>query len=163
MGRTDKDTDVINNGHRFGNDRRLSHTNPFSLKSFTGRRRTIRRLEDRRKSPYVDKYSTRLFLFCMFILFLCVGDAFMTLVHLSRGGRELNPLMEGLLQKGTMTFFWVKYLLSSLCVVLLVIYVHYPFVRLMMIIVAAVYSILLLYHLYPFMILAEPYKWCEFY
>ena len=131
-------------------DRRLKPTNPFSLKSFTGRRKTVRRIEDRRKSPYVDKYSTRLFLFCMFIIMLCVADAFMTLIHISKGARELNPLMDGLLRKGNPTFFWIKYSLSSLCVLLLVVYTHYPFVKVFMVAVAAVYTALFFYHLYPF-------------
>ncbi|MFZ7111121.1 MAG: DUF5658 family protein [Desulfatiglandales bacterium] len=51
----------------------------------------------------------------LFIVFLCVLDAFFTLELISRGARELNPLMDYYLKKGDMTFFVVKYLMTSAC------------------------------------------------
>ena len=47
------------------------------------------------------------------IVFLCVLDAFFTLELINRGARELNPLMDYYLKKSDMTFFLVKYLITS--------------------------------------------------
>lgn len=47
------------------------------------------------------------------IVLLCVLDAFFTLELINRGASELNPLMDYYLKKSDMTFFLVKYLITS--------------------------------------------------
>jgi hypothetical protein len=137
-----------NTDRRGTTDRRKKPTNPFSLRSFKGRRRTVRRTEDRRRHPYVDQYSQRLLLFVILILLLCVADGLFTIHHVYNGARELNPLMDYLLEKGPYVFFGVKYLLFALCLIALVIYRQYPFVRLIMLVLAIVYGAVFLIHIF---------------
>jgi hypothetical protein len=124
---------------RNSTDRRKKPTNPFSRYAFRGRRKTIRRAEDRRRHPYTDQYSRRLLLVALLIMLLCVADALFTLLHVSEGAIELNPLMDGLLQKGPLVFFVVKFTLTACGLLLLVIYRHHPLGRI------ATGSMLLLY------------------
>jgi len=136
---------------RVNGDRRKKSTNPFSFHAFKGRRRTIRRKEDRRYSPYVEQYNPRVLLLVGAILLLGVADGLLTISHVSAGARELNPLMEYLLDKGPYTFFTVKYALFALSVVILVVYWHHPVVRTIMVALAVVYGVVFLNHIYLFL------------
>jgi hypothetical protein len=143
-------TSIGKNDSRAMADRRKRPTNPFSLRAFKGRRKTIRRKEDRRRNPYVDRYSPHVFLLVLLILLLGAADGLLTISHVSSGARELNPLMERLLHKGPYTFFTVKYALFALSVVILVVYWHHPVVRTAMIALALVYGAVFLNHIYLF-------------
>ena len=135
---------------RSGPDRRKKPTNPFSLKAVHGRRKTIRRDEDRWKSPYVDQYSTRFMLACIFLLLLTICDGFYTVFLVSQGARELNPFMKFLLQKGYYVFFFVKYLISALLILALAVFRHVPYFKGVIVFLIISYTALLLYHLYIF-------------
>ena len=56
----------------------------------------------------------------MIIVLLSVLDAYFTLELINRGAEELNPIMAYYLERGPVTFFAVKYLLTwaSLTVIL---------------------------------------------
>jgi hypothetical protein len=80
-----------------------------------------------------------------------VADGLLTISPVSNGARELNPLMDYLLQKGPYTFFGVKYAMFALCMTALVIYRHYPFVRVIMVVLAAVYGVVFFIHIFQFL------------
>ena len=56
------------------------------------------------------------------IFVLCAADALLTLSHVRRGARELNPLMAYLIEIGPGAFVAVKVLLSLLALYSLVVY-----------------------------------------
>ena len=66
------------------------------------------------------EHGSKTFAAAMIIILLTVLDAFFTLDLVSRGGEELNPIMAYYLERGPLTFFAVKYLLTwaSLTVIL---------------------------------------------
>jgi hypothetical protein len=135
---------------RTSEDRRKRPTNPFGLLAYRGRRKTVRREEDRRRLPYTDQYSRRLLLSALLLILLCVADALYTIQHVSEGGFELNPLMDNLLQRGPFLFFAVKFILTALGVFLLVIYRHHPLGLLMFGGAVLVYGALFFYQIFLF-------------
>jgi len=108
-------------GYRSGTDRR--RRNQFSLRSILvgGRRKTIRRYEDRQKAFLVDQYHQSLFGVIVFILFLSVIDAILTLFLISHGAIEVNPIMAFYLDVGPYAFLGIKYGLTSVGLVILLI------------------------------------------
>ncbi len=132
-------------------DRRKKPTNPFSLRSFQGHRKTVQRLEDRRRHPYTDQYDLRVFLISILIVLLCCADALYTIFHVSQGKAvELNPLMDRLLKLSPHIFYSTKFTLTALCVLMLVLYKHYPMGRSPIGSVAVIYSIVVLYQFFGF-------------
>ena len=103
----DQNTIILSN--RSGNDRRTK--SGFNIRSFLfgGRRGKIRRQEDTRRIFYADHYSPGLFFIIVFIFFLSVIDALLTLFLFDRGAYELNPIMAYFLKFGPYTFFTSKY------------------------------------------------------
>ena len=63
---------------------------------FGGRRRTVRR-ESEREGAFVDVHGPRLLLLVTAIVGLNLLDAWFTLLFLSHGGKELNPLVQSVL------------------------------------------------------------------
>jgi hypothetical protein len=106
---------------RSGRDRRKNAR--VSLRSFLrgGRRENIRRQQDKNSLFYVDRYSQSHFGAIIAILFLCVADALLTLLLTSHGAVEVNPIMAYYLNIGPYAFLTVKYLLTCLAVVILLI------------------------------------------
>ncbi len=103
-------------------NRRSKTTSPLTTPSLFGKRKNIRRDEDRLTQPYVDLYSFSSVLSVLVTLILSVTDAILTLKLISLGGRELNPFMDFFLQLGPFPFLIVKYLLTGTC--LLIFLVH---------------------------------------
>ena len=98
---------------------------PFHPHALRGRRRLQRRAGDtdlRRHGS--DRYPRQLMLATVAVLLLCALDAHNTLLILDRGGREVNPLMEFLIQTDIRLFVVGKFLLTSLGIVLFVGYYH---------------------------------------
>lgn len=78
-------------------DRRARPTPMFSRYAFFGgRRRSVRRREER-EGAFVDVHGPRLFGMVAAIVALNLLDAWFTLLFLSHGGRELNPIVQGVL------------------------------------------------------------------
>jgi hypothetical protein len=80
----------------------------------TGARRSIRRQEDHGRIFFVDRYSPKLFITIVGILFLCAIDALLTLYLLGHGAHETNPLMAYMLNHGPYAFFIFKYGLTMI-------------------------------------------------
>ena len=81
------------------------------------------------------------------ILLLCVADAVLTVGHVSRGARELNPLMAYLLAEGTIPFLTVKLALSSFALAALAAFLpRYRYARTCFGTLGAIYGAVLCYH-----------------
>jgi hypothetical protein len=89
---------------------------------FNGRRERFRRDEDMGKAFIFDRYNQKLFLAITAILILSILDAVLTLVVIQRGATELNPVMAYFLDHGTSTFIVAKYVLTSIGVLILLIF-----------------------------------------
>jgi hypothetical protein len=92
--------------------------------SFQGRRKNIRRADDR-SNPYVDRYESELFYVVIGIILLSSCDAFLTLKLLQHGAIELNTLMANLIATDIQRFVNFKLALTGLSVILLVIYKNF--------------------------------------
>ena len=92
-----------------------------------GNRRTIRRQEDRSIIFLVDLFSPKLFIPIVATLFFSVFDALLTLFLIGHGAYETNPIMAHYLNIGPYYFFVVKYLLTSLGVIILLIFRNLTF------------------------------------
>ena len=103
-------------------DRRTNNKARLKYLLFNGRRERSRRDEDRGKAFIFDRYNQKLFLAITVILVLSILDAALTLVVIQRGATELNPVMAYFLEHGTLTFIVAKYVLTSIGVLILLIF-----------------------------------------
>lgn len=104
---------------RSGFDRRDGRIRIFSKYWLTGKRTIIRRTEDRQRLILIDRHSPKTFVAILLIITLSVVDAILTLNLVDNGAAELNPIMAYYLGHGPLAFFWVKYLLTSAAVLIL--------------------------------------------
>lgn len=91
-----------------------------------GQRRGPRRAAEQQRPYYLDTYEDpRLVLWSLGIIGCCALDAFLTLQILDRGGVEINPAMAFLLQISVPAFFYVKYLLTAVAIVFILMHVNF--------------------------------------
>ncbi|MBT8339301.1 MAG: hypothetical protein HKP58_13835 [Desulfatitalea sp.] len=88
------------------------------------RRKLVRRACDRRKLVVLDQYGRSTLMLVVLILVLSLADAFFTLFLVGAGATELNPVMDYYLKQGSFHFVLVKYLLTAVSVVFIVILSH---------------------------------------
>ena len=103
-------------------DRRTNNKARLKYLLFNGRRERSRRDEDSGKAFIFDRYNQKLFFAITVILVLSILDAVLTLVVIQRGARELNPVMAYFLEHGTLAFIVAKYVLTSIGVLILLIF-----------------------------------------
>lgn len=91
-----------------------------------GRRIRARRKEEK-INCYVDQYiDPVLFFVVLSIIIMSVLDGFFTMLLLENGNViEINPLMAALIEKGSLYFFNVKYLLTAFSLILLVVHKNF--------------------------------------
>lgn len=110
-----------NNCRRHVVDRRRPHLRAFFCAFYKTRRRAERRDVFRNVQQYYsDHYDLNSATAALAMMLLCIVDSVLTLTLLERGASELNPMAALLLNHGSIWFFSVKYLLTGLCVVTLV-------------------------------------------
>lgn len=116
---------------------------------FGGRRRAARRAEERVGS-FVDLHGPALFLVVIGIVALNLLDAWFTLLFLSHGGREMNPVVQALLDLGygPWPFLVFKTFGIGACVLFLTVTKNFRPARLGMAFVLVGYLVLLGWHLY---------------
>ena len=140
---------------RTGPDRRMKPTPMLSRYTLLGRRKKVRREEDRRRHIYVDQYSLRFFVLLMAILLLGTADAFLTLHHVHvNNAEELNPIMDFFLGISPEIFFNVKYILTALCLTVLCLHKNLPIVKYLLGVVFLIYFVIVLNHLYLFALIS---------
>jgi len=136
-------------------DRRRKPTPILSRYSLSGKRRAVRRDEDRKRHIYVDQYSVRFFVLLMAILLLGTADAFLTLYHVHvNNAEELNPIMDFFLGLSPKLFFNVKYILTALCLTVLCLHKNLPIVKYLLGVVFLIYFVIVLNHLYLFVLIS---------
>jgi hypothetical protein len=129
-------------------DRRSCPTPAFSWHVwFGGRRLGPRRRAD---DPYgfADQHGWSLFLVVTAVAALNIVDAYFTVLFLSHGGVELNPLIDFVLTQGTWPFLLVKSLGIGVCLVFLTLTKSFRASRIGLGVVLVGYLLLLCWHLY---------------
>jgi len=150
------ETEKRENPQRKGPDRRKRPTPMLSKYTFIGRRKTVRREEDKKRHIYVDRYNMSLFLMLMAILLLGVADACLTIYHVHvNGAVEMNPVMDYFLGMSPRVFFHVKYILTAICLVVLCLHKNIPLVKYLLGIAFVLYFLVLLNHFYIFYLAAD--------
>jgi len=120
MAENTKDTFRID--RRSEKDRRSQDVPDIKSLFIYGRRKKIRRKDDKYKIFYFDQYSSRIFVAIVLILFLSIIDAFLTLFLIDCGASEINPIMAYFLNFGPFTFMGVKYFLTCYSIIVLLIF-----------------------------------------
>lgn len=105
---------------RSGSDRRRQSRPLIKRLICSGKREYGRRAEDRRRIIAMDIYQPSQFITIMIILSLSLLDALLTLILIDRGAHELNPVMAYYLDFGPHVFLLVKYGLTVLSVLIIV-------------------------------------------
>jgi len=127
-------------------DRRKRPTHLFRKHTLLGRRKGHRRTTDPRSNYYVDLYSPWLFAVLVLIIILSLLDGIFTYNYVSHGGKELNPIMQVLIEKGALAFFPYKFFITSLGVIILCLHKNFTFVRSLTYLVLFIYVLLIFYH-----------------
>jgi hypothetical protein len=119
----------LTHNRRDRTDRRLRIWWSILYGSFNPRRRTPPRRLDESRFHSLDWYSAHLLAAAVSILLLSVADAFLTLLLLQGGAREVNPLMAALVYRNVAMFAALKMGMTSVCIILMVILARYRFMR----------------------------------
>ena len=80
-------------------------------------------------ASYVDVHEPLLLLIILTALLLCIIDSYNTLLLLDLGGEEINPLMRELVERDATLFFSVKYAITAICLMILVVHKRFLFMR----------------------------------
>ena len=99
---------------RSSRDRRQRQISIFKKLFYRGLRESTRRAEDRNGIIVFDRYKPSLVVSIIIVLSLSLLDALLTLILLSHGAKELNPVMRYYLNYRTLAFIFVKYGLTVL-------------------------------------------------
>ncbi len=98
--------------------------------SFNPRRRSATRRLDDSRFYALDWHAAHLLAVAIAILLLSVVDAFVTLLLLSGGADEVNPVMATVVYKSASVFTAIKMAMTGVCVVFMVFMARYRFLRL---------------------------------
>lgn len=97
--------------------------------SFNPRRRSPPRRRGDPRFHHLDWHSPHLLAVAIGISLLSMGDAFLTLVLLQAGAREVNPVMAMLIYRSSAVFAGLKMAMTGMSVILMVILARYRFMR----------------------------------
>ena len=109
-------------------DRRRQPTPILSRYTLWGRRRMLRRKEDREKGGYVDRYGAKLFFFLVLIAGLNMLDSLFTTMILDCGGWEVNPIVRSAIEVYGDNFWRWKFMIVSVNLILLCIHSKFRYV-----------------------------------
>lgn len=135
---------------RKGSERRLKPTPLFNRYLFKGKRTGHRRAGDLQHSVYVDRFESIEWGAISLLLSLCSADAFLTIIHLSNGFQELNPILNGFYRYGGPAWFMaIKSGLTLPGAIMLFMLIKTPLAKKGMKVLVVIYSILIMYQLIP--------------
>jgi hypothetical protein len=135
---------------RTGRERRQQPTPLFNRYLLRGRRVGPRRSCDARQNFYVDRFADFEWKIILLLCILCSADAILTIIHLSNGSRELNPILNTVYQYcGSGWFVAYKLGLTLPCIAILLLHARFPLSRLGIKLLVAIYSMLIVYQLQP--------------
>lgn len=106
---------------RSGRDRRRGGWAAFLRGLKGGRRRSLRREEDRRRFALLDRYDARLAARALGVLALSLIDAVLTLYLIGHGAWEMNPIMAHFLGRGPLAFVAAKVFFTGVAVAIFVV------------------------------------------
>ena len=118
----------------------------FSRYALRGGRRAAPRRMAEIEGAYVDIYGSGLFLTVTVIAMLNFLDAFFTVLYLSFGGRELNPVVQQSLDMGMPWFIAMKSVGIGLCLVFLTMTKNTQFSRFGLAVIFTGYLALICWH-----------------
>jgi hypothetical protein len=131
-----------------GNRRKLSTAALSRQTIYGGRRKTVRREDDRKTCILVDNYGLRLFIFLLLLLLLSISDAYLTLSLVKvYNATELNPIMALYLEHGSITFFAEKFLFTSVAVFIFCVLNNFAVARISLVLAVMLYFGLVCYEL----------------
>ena len=138
-------------------DRRKRPTPFISRYSFLGgRRKIIRREEDKKQYVFVDLYSTRLFIILIILSTLSIADSYFTLSLIQENlAVEMNPLMAFFLDQGSTPFVLSKFLFTTIPLFVLCICKNRPITRVLVVLTVCLYLVVIMhelnltYHFFP--------------
>jgi hypothetical protein len=107
---------------RSAQDRRHNHNPFYNIFSLKGKRRTLRRSTDLMRVTTFDQYHPTLLFYVLTVLSLSLLDAALTLVLLQKGAVEINPVMRYYIDLGPWLFVIVKYGITALSLILIVVF-----------------------------------------
>jgi len=102
-------------------DRRQNQIPFFRVVLSKGKRCSHRRADDYKRVTVLDQYHPFLLIFTLTVLSLSLLDAVLTLTLLERGALELNPVMRYYITLGHGTFVIVKFGLTALPLIIMVV------------------------------------------
>jgi hypothetical protein len=113
------------NENRNGPDRRKRKVPSLKYIIFGGRRKSIRRKEDKDRLIILDLYSNGIFALAMVILALSALDGLLTLYLTNSGSSELNPFMSYLIDFNPRFYLAVKCIITTAIIIFLIVTRNY--------------------------------------
>lgn len=119
----------------------------LSRYSFRGGRRRSGRRVGESEGQFIDVYNPSIVYLLIFFFFLTVLDSVSTLVYLGKGGRELNPVAQWMIDQGPTFFIVTKGVLSAACLMFVMLHKNFKAARIALGLGFGFYFLLGLYHL----------------
>lgn len=110
-------------------DRRRRQTFPWDALWTPARRKEHRRTADQGPFAFVDRYDESLGFLIVLILILTISDGLLTLVLIDLCCEEANPIMAVLIEHGPMSFVLGKYVMTAICLPVLLVFQHHKLFR----------------------------------
>ena len=110
---------------RNSQDRRKRIISPLKYLLFGGKRKTIRRREDQNKLIILDSHYYRFGILAIIILILSIMDGLLTLNLIELGAFEINPIVSNLVSINPYLFILIKYLVTAVGTVILMLFKNY--------------------------------------
>lgn len=114
---------------RVGGDRRRQATPMLSVYSLFGGRRRAPRRGHEYEGSFIDVYSPRLVAMITFFFFLTVLDSVSTVIYLRKGGIELNPIAQWMLNQGELEFVLIKGVLTAVCALFVLLHKNFRYAK----------------------------------
>jgi hypothetical protein len=128
-------------------ERRKQPTPALSRFTFGGRRATFRRMEDRARGGYVDRYHSGLLFILAMVVGLNILDAWLTMMILENGGWEINPVVRSVIELYGHRFWVWKYAIVSFPLVILCLHSKFRLVILGILGISGINIIVILYQI----------------
>jgi len=133
--------------NRSRKDRRINPTPIFSRYTLIGQRTSFRRVEDKLRGGYVDRYGLIVLIALVLIAGLNVLDAFFTITIMESGGNEANPLIKWALDSYGHKAWWLKFAVVSSGLIIICLHCHFRMARVSIVIAIILYSSIVMYQI----------------
>lgn len=135
---------------RKSSERRQRPTSAFSSFLFTGRRRSVRRIEEEGDGYFVDRFGPADWIPPMALVLVSIADLILTSAWLHGGGTEANPFMAWLAGVGGLWFALVKIAVTLIAAGFFLLHSRFRSARLAIGVLIFLYACLLAFHGYNY-------------